>query len=1336
MMNAPTALPDPGTSRWQLLRAGIQNIWEYDDQRFVFQRGRLLLRGQNESGKTKALEVLLPFLFDADLQPQRLDPFGSTARPMRWNLLNDSNPDVSVAIGYVWLELGRIEEGTPRFCTVGAGLRAKRSVPGVENWYFVSSQRVDVDLRLYDANRVPLTRAALGDALAGRGQLFDRASDYRRAVNGLLFGMPNEQYSALIDALLQLRRPQLSKQLDPEELSRILSASLPPLDTGVVGTLAEGFERLDRHRAEREELAGTLSGLRAFLDVYRGYVASFVKSRALDLTRAESAYHASRAAVREVEERQQLTARRQLELAETLVQLQREGDALEERIRTLRESDEFRAVRDLDEAVSRAQGDRQFSIKLRAAAASARDRAEATGRKVQEAETASASASVEAERSRVAARDRAAQALLDPVDLALAATLERGDFGGAHGTLATAVRMREEAVASVAAHARRISEATSRLDRAADRFAAADDRARSEAEKLAHAESEEAAARDRFLQDVSAWSEGLRVLSVDAAALLDVPPAQMRGGIEAAATSARHELDGEVSAAALALSNVDQELEDVRRDRDALLASAHQPPPAPSWRAGRPAERPGAPFYLVCEFRDGLAAGAQAGLEAALEASGLLDAWVTPEGRLLDPSTSDVVLAPAPQQGATLADVLRPAQGAAVPEETIAAALRSVGLVQDGTASEQACWVSTDGRFRLGPLHGSNGKDSPAFIGASAREEARLRRIADLDARIAILETDRTERQRALQAAEARRELLADELQRFPDHSALLERQAATAARAEELAAARTCRAEAAQLFEEQKAALREEVVARDAEAARLELRGWVDRLDELRARTAEYDRAARDLISSARRMQDARALLVERQQARGEAQTRLAEAESEAEQANGAAARAEARAAALREAVGSTRDEMLGAIRSAEERRAAVRGELEDDRKEKTDVDQQVGALRRELDDAQQKVADQDGQRREADARFREVAVHGLLALAGVEGTTDPAQWSFTDALLTARRADEAMPKIDPSQQGRDRAWNKVGEKHGDLMRSVRPEIRVVAEQISGLMLYRATFNARGMALLELRAELEAEVASRDRLLGEEEQKLFESFLTGEAHEHLRARLRDAFALVKRMNRQLEAHPTSSGMQMRLGWEVAEETPPGTREVVALLLRSGHLLSDADRSALSAFLRQRLDDARRQEGARPLQEQMMAVLDYRAWHTFHVECRSGPEGWKRLTRKVHAAGSGGQKAVMLHLPLFAAAAAFYESASAAAPRLILLDEAFAGIDRETRGQLMGLLAEFDLDFVMTSFEEWGFYPQLDGLSTYHLAREKGMRGVYADWFVWNGREAIPVGAA
>ncbi len=152
--------PEPSTRRWRLLRAGLQNIWDYEDQRFVFEHGRLLLRGQNESGKTKALELLLPFLLDANLAPTRLDPFRSNARHMRWNLINDDNPEVNVAIGYVWLEFGRVEAGTARFCTIGAGLRAKRQTPNVDSWYFVTPSRIDLDFKLHDANRVPRERPA------------------------------------------------------------------------------------------------------------------------------------------------------------------------------------------------------------------------------------------------------------------------------------------------------------------------------------------------------------------------------------------------------------------------------------------------------------------------------------------------------------------------------------------------------------------------------------------------------------------------------------------------------------------------------------------------------------------------------------------------------------------------------------------------------------------------------------------------------------------------------------------------------------------------------------------------------------------------------------------------------------------------------------------------------------------------------------------------------------------------------------------------------------------------------------------------------------------------
>ena len=59
-------------------RCGIINLWDYRDEEFVFADGRLVLRGPNGSGKTKALEVLFPFVLDG-----RIDRGGSTRSPPR-----------------------------------------------------------------------------------------------------------------------------------------------------------------------------------------------------------------------------------------------------------------------------------------------------------------------------------------------------------------------------------------------------------------------------------------------------------------------------------------------------------------------------------------------------------------------------------------------------------------------------------------------------------------------------------------------------------------------------------------------------------------------------------------------------------------------------------------------------------------------------------------------------------------------------------------------------------------------------------------------------------------------------------------------------------------------------------------------------------------------------------------------------------------------------------------------------------------------------------------------------------------------------------------------------
>jgi len=1332
----PGERPIPTTPRWRFLRAGIQNVWEYDDARFVFHHGRLLLHGQNEAGKTKALELLLPFLLDASLQPHRLDPFGSDSRPMRWNLLNEGNADTQIAIGYVWLELGRLEGTAPQYCTIGAGLRAKRSTPAVDDWYFITGLRPDADISFLGEGRVPLTRGALEDLLADRGEVYDSAGTYREALNARLFGLSGDQYSALVDALLQLRRPQLSKKLDPDGLSELLGKSLPPLDATVVGTLAEGFERLDRHRRERDESAATLEGVKGFLKIYRGYVASFARARARQLTGADSAFHSARGARREAEQQKERAHARQVELADTIASLERDHQALGERLTTLRSSEEYRAIEQLDRADRDARAHADAAGRLAKAAGEAHEAVSDAGRKLAAASRESIQRSDELERARGDARRCATGAALEPTQQVVEAAPEQG-----RAVLDAAVEIRNKGIALLEERTLEVNAARERAGLATQRLADADARRVEAREKLETAERERARAREHFAAAVERWSSGVVQLRGALPCFEAVTAAEQRGLVEAAAQPVRTALEARAAAAGLALAEVDKELSGTEAERHQVASRTDRPPDAPAWRSARPADRPGAPLYLLCDYRASVSPEAQAGLEAALEASGLLDAWVTPDGRLLDPATHDALLSAAPiRSGRTALEVLEPLSAGGVPVKAARSALASIGLRDRApatTGGDAACWVSTGGQFQIGPLVGASARAAPAFIGATARELARRRTLAELDAKLGALRDLRGARLASMAAIQADREALSKEVACFPDPTPVIRAGLAVSGRAEDHERACAVRAEAAESLRRAEDAVAKALAARDAEADRLELRGWVDRLDELRKRTADYRLAARELLSAWSVQQRAAADLEERKTARADAERRADGARRGAEESRAVADVARAHAEALRLALGSTRDELLTELKSGEEEREEVAGQLKQAREDLRRADEAAGIARQAFETAERDVAGADEARKTAEAGWRQASARGVLGLADLAPLAEqfgPVEsWSYTDALHAARRADEATVKVDPSTEARDRMFKNVAERHQELQRTLRADIRVLAEQAEGLMLYRASMSSRSLGMLELVAQLEADIASREHLLGTEEQALFDDFLTGETHEHLRGRIREAHALVRRMNRLLEAHPTSSGMQMRLGWEVRADAPTGTRRSVDLLLRSGQMLSDADRQALTVFLKQQLDQARRMERDRPLRDQMMVVLDYRRWHQFQVDYRTATEGWKRLTRKAHAAGSGGQKAVMLHLPLFAAASAFYESAVETAPRLILLDEAFAGIDRETRGQLMGLLAEFGLDFVMTSYEEWGFYPQLDGLSTYHLSREKGMRGVFADWFVWNGREAVHV---
>ena len=135
-------------------------------------------------------------------------------------------------------------------------------------------------------------------------------------------------------------------------------------------------------------------------------------------------------------------------------------------------------------------------------------------------------------------------------------------------------------------------------------------------------------------------------------------------------------------------------------------------------------------------------------MEAALAASGLLDAWVSPDG-VIDVSAHDLELAPGGQGKAgesTLADLLVPLTGAAVASDRVAAVLASipvdphVGPAATGGGPEVL--MAAEGSFRLGSAVGRAPVGPAMLLGAAARERRRLQRLFEVAAALDQVDTE------------------------------------------------------------------------------------------------------------------------------------------------------------------------------------------------------------------------------------------------------------------------------------------------------------------------------------------------------------------------------------------------------------------------------------------------------------------------------------------------------------------------------------------------------------------------------------------------------------------
>jgi uncharacterized protein (TIGR02680 family) len=1339
-------ISSPDTARFRLSRSGILNVWQYDDQVFTFAGGRLLLRGANGAGKSKTLEMLLPFVLDGD--KLRMTASGRHHTSLLW-LMTDGYAGSS-RTGYLWVEFTRPgENGQTITVTCGVGIRASDSARQATAWFFTSPRRVGQDLQLEDESG-PLSMQRCRAEVETDGHFFESAVRYREHVGELLFGLPPDQYAELLRLLYWLRQPQVGEDIEPERLAKQLEQALPQVDDGAVRTAGDTFDELEAFGDQIDRRDRAATAVADFVRTYAGYAKGVLRARAEGVVQADRELRQRRSELRRSEKLlQQVEADLTAARAETTDVTQKQ-ETTRARIGELEKGPEARAQQRMMELSRRVDDLRSAALRSRRVADDSHSRAgssEAREQRLHDGVTAEG-ARLHGELSQTAhslGKAGCTASFAIPSGLAMTVRAEAAGptaVGAAAEQMTTRVREVKPALGELRAavivveSARQDAEtARAKSTTAQQRLAEVEERAE-QAARAVRAASEDSRHHELELTErLGSWLRDDHAVDV----MLPELTADNLAGLEAlvqvavAPVRARHEEAQGVAAAAI--REGEQRTLALRAQRSEVEAETDPSPREPNWLRDSRIGLAGAPLWRLVDFVGTPSESERAGVEAALEGAGLLDAWVHPDGRIVDNARRDLTLR-ASSRGAgpgrtTVAKLLRPdlPDGCAVPTAVVESILVGIGLDDH----EAEVGITRDGRWRSGPAEGRTQKARAQYIGATARATERERRLQRVDEELAavasVLAIARTALAKARELLEgldgwtAARPRHEDVLRAWVRQSAAEQVAAAVRLELEQAsAAAASARAHAVARWaalEELAATHSLPTTSTGLAARREQLGALASRLDghelqlgELSRRVAEWA----DSEDQARRDEE-------------EAQQRLREGVEAEQRAAGVAAEYDE----LRSTVGAS-------VLELEQRLADLRGVIGAATARLAELQPTLDRLNESIGTTRTQVQTNVGAVG-AGELVLESARTALAALVEVPGLVtaglglDPLDLQTSD--IGQAETKTAVTILGLELPRHDVDANAVLAATSQLQNGPAATLEPRVAEIHGVLTAAGRDETGEVPLVELAERLRVSVAADRELLTDRERRLFEDHVLGHLGDALRGVRLKAEELVTAMNDLLHGITTSQGIRVRLSWKLRDDIPSEAKQAVKLLGEPlGALLPD-ERRTLRESLHRLIEVSRAEAPEESYAEHLGRALDYRRWFTFRIQYhRPEAAGWMELHRKSPL--SQGEQKVLCYLPLFAAAAAHFTSVAGAAPhapRFVLLDDAFPKIDARTHPLLFGLLVDLDLDFVITSERLWGDHANVPELAIYEALRSPNERGIAQYEHRWDGHRLTAVGA-
>ncbi|MDY4078048.1 MAG: TIGR02680 family protein [Clostridium sp.] len=1340
-------------NRYVINKLGLINFWYYDIEEFDLSDGNLLLRGSNGCGKSVTMQSFIPLLLDGNKSPERLDPFGTRARTIANYLLEEGDSEKTA---YLYMEFKKGES----YITLGMGLKALKNKP-VQSWYFILSdgRRIGKDLMLYRnaGELIPLTKRQLQNEL-GEGNFYTESQkSYMEMVNKYLFGFDDiESYEELLNLLISIRSPKLSKDFKPTEIYKILTDSLKALSDEDLRPISDSMENMDSLNDtldENRRAYKAASNIKYHYDKYNSIIL-LEKSRAFI-----NSYNSLKEEIKnkDIKEKNQKNYNKEIEnLAKELEDKESESKFAEETYEKLINRDEFKSRKELDEIKTRLEGNkktkeqktkmledknskrREFEINIKELS----DEKDIILGKLKEIikEIEELSEELNLQQCIGLFEEGAEKASLQDFEFCddtikkLEAKLKEGEkYFKEYDSQKEKL---EDLVKELDGLNKKYEEEKNNMSRAEELFLTEKENYKVNIINLVKNNTL------YILED----DEKLKLFqSVDV--INDYSNIQECKNILQGYLNKRvNEKNAEINVENKVISGFNNEIESLKNEILELKNNKEiEPERSEEVKNNRNRlKRLGInfiPLYKALDYKEDISDEIKGYIEGSLINMGLLDALVIDEkdkevAMSFEDNMEDKYIFSNPNlmsfNLSKLLSIDKSLKGNDLYNE-IDNVLQSIFL--EDTSS---VYLNEKGYYKIGILAGKVSSNySQKFIGEASRKRHREELILEKQGKIEEIKSVILKHENNIQCLKNDIDILNREYKALPHTESINEALKMLKSLENILKTLDNNIIEMNNKVFEKKSKLKDIKLKLIEKMKGFENINTLKLLEDALDAIAEYKEQLTNGKIALNNFNNKVSLLKNKEETLDGFLEDIDNLYYDINKLNRQISDYEIKKETLEEALSKVdikeiEKEIDNCLRIRRENPEIIK-KLSNELGEKE-------AKRNSLDDEINKLLNNIKQKETEFNIYKEI-FEEEYNLEYVSKKEDGDIIKICEKLISDLSSDKEKNREFYSNS----LTEAINKNSAELREYQNTEIILFLDDnmeknkkwLKQRRDFRWKIHGKEVNLIVLLDEIKRNIEELELLISEEERKVFEEVLMNTISQKVKAKIYQSNNWVKKINELMNSMNTSSSLRLNLSWVPKKAEGEGQLDIAKLIeiLERGDRNKDSDLKTLAKHFSEKVkEEIRKYEGTgevRNYHSIIKDILDYRQWYEFKLYYIKNNERKKELTNNAFFQFSGGEKAMSMYIPLFSAIYARYEKGRKDCPRIISMDEAFAGVDENNIRDMFRLLKELDLDYILNSQILWGDYDTVDSLSICELIREENDDVVTVLRYLWNGKEKV-----